>query len=248
MSNHLEGSTTRVDTTLDSLPSKDKAFLKACIFGDGWLGLQRKKYVHLRIGHSVKQYDWLIYKARKINQILGKDRKVLGPYYQKDGKNKDKKHESYLFCVDDHSLFLPWFNRWYEVPSEGRVIKHVTSDFLSDLALPELAVLWCDDGSVSSSNRVKRHRLKSGSIAEYPYIEAQGQLALCSFTLEEHKLIQEWLYSITGIKWSITLRSTDKRVTLTLGKKKLREFLPLIAPYIPPCMAYKVDLSHCRIR
>jgi len=248
MSNHLEGSTTRVNCTLDSLPSTDKAFLKACLFGDGWLGLQRNKYVHLRIGHSAKQYDWLKYKAEKINQILGKDRKILGPYYQTDGKQKDKKHESYLFCVDDHSLFSPWFDRWYEVPKTGRVIKHVTPDFLCDLSLPELAVLWCDDGSVSSSNRIKKHKLKDGSFAEYPYVEAAGQLALCSFSLEEHRLIQDWLYSITGIKWRLSTRSKKRRATLSIGKQSLREFLPLIKPYVPDCMAYKVDFSHCRIR
>ena len=248
MSNHLEGSTTRVDNVLDMLPRKDRAFLKACIFGDGWLGLQRKKYVHLRIGHSVKQRQWLIYKAKKINQILNKNREILGPYYQTDGKNKDKKHESYLYCVDDHHLFKPWFDRWYEIPSKGNVIKHVTEDFLCDLEIPELAVLWCDDGSVSSSNRFKKHKLKNGTLKHYPYVEAQGQIALCSFTVNEHKLIQEWLYSITGIKWRYTPRTKEKRATLNISKNGLRKLLPLLAPYIPACMSYKVDLSHCRIR
>lgn len=248
MSNRLEGSTTRVDSTLDLLPPDQQAFLKACLFGDGWLGLQRRKYVHLRIGHSAKQYEWLQYKARRLNQILGKNKRVLGPYYQRDGVNLDRRHESYLYCVDDHSLFLPWFQRWYEVPPEGNVIKHVTPDFLSGLHLPELAVLWCDDGSVSSSNRVKKHTLKNGELREYPYVDASGQLALCSFSFKEHKLIQEWLYSVTGIKWRITVRSKAKRTTLTIGKRHLKEFLPMIAPYVPPCMAYKVDLSHCRSR
>jgi hypothetical protein len=248
MSNHLEGSTTRVDCTLDLLPATDKAFLKACLFGDGWLGLQRKKYVHLRIGHSAKQLNWLTYKAERLNQILSKDRRILGPYKQSDGVSKDKKHDSYLYSIDDHKLFLPWFNRWYEVPSVGKVIKHVTPDFLSGLGLPELAVLWCDDGSVSSSDRVKKHRLKDGTLREYPYVEAQGQLALCSFNHEEHQLIREWLYSITGIRWRYSPRSEENRATLNIGKRALRDFLPLIAPYVPSFMAYKVDFSHCRIR
>jgi LAGLIDADG DNA endonuclease family len=247
MSNHLEGSTTRVDCTLDLLPAEDRAFLKACILGDGWLGLQRKKFVHLRIGHSAKQRDWLAFKAKEINRILGKDKKVLGPYWQSDGTSRDRKHESYLYCVDDHALFRPWFLRWYEVPAEGKVIKHVTHDFLSDLGLRELAVLWCDDGSVSSSNRTKSHKLKDGTLRKYPYVEAQGQIALCSLDVKEYKLIQDWLCSITGIKWRYTPRTKDKRATLSIGKKQLREFLPLITPYVPSCMSYKVDLSHCRI-
>jgi len=246
MSNHLEGSTTRVDLELDSLPPEEKIFLKACLFGDGWLGLQRRRYVHLRIGHSKKQYNWLKYKADCINKILGKDRQILGPYYQSDGKTKEKKHVSYLFCVDDHHLFKPWFDRWYEVPVEGDVIKHVTPDFLSGMGLKELAILWCDDGSVTSSDRVKKHITKSGILREYPYVETQGQLALCSFTDEEQILIQQWLYSVTGLKWNIVKRRKDKRTTLVIGKEKLRIFLPMITPYVPEYMFYKVDLSHCR--
>jgi hypothetical protein len=190
----------------------------------------------------------LTYKAERLNQILSKDRRILGPYKQSDGVSKDKKHDSYLYSIDDHKLFLPWFNRWYEVPSVGKVIKHVTPDFLSGLGLPELAVLWCDDGSVSSSDRVKKHRLKDGTLREYPYVEAQGQLALCSFNHEEHQLIREWLYSITGIRWRYSPRSEENRATLNIGKRALRDFLPLIAPYVPSFMAYKVDFSHCRIR
>ena len=246
MSNHLEGSTTRADLELDSLPLKEKTFLKACIFGDGWLGLQRKKYVHLRIGHSKKQYRWLQYKADRINKILEKNKQILGPYYQSDGKTKEKIHSSYLFCVDDHHLFKPWFERWYEVPVKGGVIKHITPDFLSGMGLEELAVLWCDDGSVTSSDRLKQHTTKQGILKEYPYIEARGQLALCSFTDKEQVLIQQWLYSVTGLSWNITKRRKDKRTTLTIGKEKLRTFLPLIAPYVPECMSYKVDFSHCR--
>lgn len=247
MSNHLEGSTTRADLELDSLPPEEKAFLKACLFGDGWLGLQRGSYVHLRIGHSAKQYDWLKYKANRINKILNKERKILGPYWQSDGKSTEKKHVSYLFCVDDHRLFKPWFERWYEVPEHGRVIKHVTPDFLSGLGLEELAILWCDDGSVTSSNRFKNYTTKNGELRQYPYVEAQGQIALCSFTHKEQVLVQEWLYSVTGIRWNITKRSKENRTTLTIGKNKLRDFLPMIAPFVPESMSYKVDLSHCRV-
>ncbi len=248
MSNHLEGSTTRVDLELDSLPPEDKAFLKACILGDGWLGLQRGTYTHLRIGHSAKQLDWLKYKAERINTILRKNRRILGPYFQSDGKTKEKKHASYLFCVDDHHLFKPWFDRWYEVPEEGDVIKHVTPDFLSGLGLKELAVVWCDDGCVTSLDRFNKYTTKNGRLRLYPYVEARGQLALCSFTYKEQVLLQEWLHSVTGMHWNITKRSKNKRTTLTIGKRNLREFLPMIAPYIPDCMSYKVDLSHCRVK
>lgn len=248
MSNRLEGSTTRADLELDSLPPKEKAFLKACIFGDGWLGLQRNAYTHLRIGHSAKQLNWLKYKAERINKILRKNRKILGPYWQSDGKTKEKKHPSYLFCIDDHHLFKPWFERWYEVPDQGDVMKHVTPDFLSGLGVRELAILWCDDGSVISSNRFTKYTTKDGKLKLYPYVEAKGQLALCSFTDKEQVLLQQWLYSVTGMHWNVNKRSKDKRTTLTIGKNKLREFLPMIAPYVPNCMSYKVDLSHCRIK
>lgn len=248
MSNHLEGSTTRVSCILDALPREDRLFLKACIFGDGWLGLQRRRYAHLRIGHGWKQYQWLKYKAEKINKILGKERTILGPYIQKDGSNSGKEHISYLYCVDDHELFMPWFERWYEVPEKGNVIKHITQDFVSDLGLRELAVLWCDDGSIYSSERFKKHKLKNGELRFYPYVEAGGSIALCSLPMDELKLVQNWILNLTGVKFNITKRKEDNRITLTIGKNALRRFIPLIAPYVPECMSYKIDLSHCRLK
>jgi hypothetical protein len=248
MSNHLEGSTTRVSYKLDQLPFDDRIFLKSCIFGDGWLGLQRRRYVHLRIGHSEKQHEWLKYKAERINKILSKDRKILGPYTQKDGSGSGKEHISYLYCIDDHALFKPWFDRWYEIPQNGKVVKHITEDFVSDLGLRELAVLWCDDGSITSSERYKKHRLKNGDVRLYPYVESAGSIALCSLSDAELFTVQKWILNLTGIKFNITKRKAANRTTLIIHKNALRQFIPLIAPFVPSCMSYKIDLSHCRIK
>jgi len=243
--NALEGSTTRGDMVLDELPLEQQAFLRGCLLGDGWLGLQRSKYVHLRIGHSSAQLKWLEWKATRVNKILGKERRVLGPYMQSSGQTKEKCYESYLYVVDDHELFLPWFTRWYELAGP-RPRKRLDQAFLDGLGLQELAILWCDDGSITSSERFTRHRLKSGKEQLYPYVEAKGCIAKCAFTEQENKLLAAWIESLTGVRFRLDRSSGYLR--LGCNKKALREFIPQISPFVPDCMAYKVDLSHCRIK
>jgi hypothetical protein len=230
---------------LDNLEPSKSAFLRGCLIGDGWLGLQRRKYVHLRIGHSVKQLDWLKWKAERINSILGTSRRVLGPYYQTSGDCSEKRYESYLYSVDDHETFSPWFDRWYRA-GDPKVVKTLDADFLEGLGLQELAVLWCDDGSIHSSERQAKHRLKDGTIRLYPYVEGKGSIATCCFTAEENALLIEWIESLTGVKFR--LERSKGYARLGINKKALREFIPQIAEYVPDCMKQKVDLSHCRIR
>lgn len=241
MSNQLEGPTTRAILNLDNLEQSDQAFLKGCLMGDGWLGLQRHKSVHLRIGHSSKQYEWLKWKADRINSILKIEKRVLGPYNVKDSKGGC--HQHYVYCVDNHSLFNPWFNRWYIANSSSKTIKTITSDYLEGMDLQALAILWCDDGSMWNCNRIKKHRLKSGEIQEYPYIETAGSIATCCFTEDENHLIAEWINKLTGIKPSLSY--SKKYPLLRFSKSKLLDFIPQISEYVPSCMSYKIDLSKC---
>lgn len=209
--------------------------------GDGWLGLQRKKSVHLRIGHSDKQYEWLKWKADKINSILGIEKRVLGPYNVKDSKGRQHKH--YLYCVDNHALFSPWFDRWYEPRQKKKTRKKITPDFLEKMDLQALAILWCDDGSMWAGDRVRKTKLKSGIIKEYPYKYSSGSIATCSFTTEENKMIIDWIEGLTRVKPRIgTSRGYE---LLQFNQSDLREFIPQIADYVPSCMSYKVDLSKC---
>lgn len=226
---------------LDNLEQSDSSFLRGCLIGDGWLGLQRKKSVHLRIGHSSKQLEWLKWKANHLNRILNKNKSVLGPYQVSDGKGGI--HQSYLYCVDDHSLFEPWFNRWYEKRENQKTLKKITPDFLDGLDLQALAILWCDDGSLWSSDRYKHHCLKSGEIKKYSYRETAGSIATCCFTKEENKLLANWIESLTNVRPLIT--TSKQYLLLKFCKSKLLEFIPQIKPFVPECMSYKVDFSQC---
>jgi hypothetical protein len=241
MRNQSEGSTTRLNLDLDNLDPIDSSFLRGCLIGDGWLGLQRKKSVHLRIGHSAKQLEWLEWKASRINRILHKNRPVLGPYQTKDSNGNS--HLSYLYCVDDHKLLSPWFNRWYAPQENQKTTKKITPDFLNGLDLQALAILWCDDGSLWHSNRVKNHRLKTGELKRYPYLETAGSIATCCFTNEENILLAGWIEGLTGVKPKIS--KTKNYLILRFCKSKLLDFIPQIEPFVPDCMSYKVDLSPC---
>jgi len=241
MRNQPEGSTTRPDLNLDNLDPLESSFLRGCLIGDGWLGLQRNKFVYLRIGHSSKQLEWLKWKADKLNKILQKERCVLGPYKTKDSKGGN--HLSYLYTVDDHKLFKTWFNRWYTPQQNQKTIKKIDFDFLYGLDLQALSILWCDDGSLWHSKRTKKHKLKSGQVKEYPYTETAGSIATCCFTYGENVLIADWIESLTAVR---PLIGRDRKYyKLVFNKSKLLQFIPQIEKFVPDCMNYKVNLSQC---
>lgn len=241
MRNQPEGPTTRSDLNLDNLEQADSSFLRGCLIGDGWLGLQRKTFVHLRIGHSSKQLEWLKWKAERLNKILNKNRQVLGPYRVSDSKGGT--HQSYLYSVDDHALFETWFNRWYEKKEDQKTLKKITPEFLEGLDLQALAILWCDDGSMWTIEREKKHILKSGAIKHYRYKETAGSIATCCFTEKENKLLANWIEDLTQVKPSIS--RSKNYLLLRFCKSKLLDFIPKIKPFVPECMSYKVDLSQC---
>jgi hypothetical protein len=236
--NSIEGSTTRQNMNLDDLNKKDSSFLKGCLIGDGWLGSHNKKNVELRIGHSSKQLEWLKWKASHLNRILCKSRPVLGPYEVKDGKRNT--HQSYIYSAGDTSLFKPWYDKWY-VDKEGskKRIKTIDDEFLEELDLQALAILWCDDGSMWESDRTRWHTLKTGERKGYPYKEMAGSIATCCFSNKENALLSKWIEKLTGVSPSIS--RTKQYPLLRFCKSKLIDLIPQIKPFIPECMSYKID-------
>ena len=123
--------------------------------------------------------------------------------------------------------------------------KIISSDFLCGLGFRVLAILWCDDGSLFSSNRFTKHKFKDGGLKIYPYVEGKGTINLCESTYDELVLVADWVYSLTGVRFKIARSKGYPK--LTANKKAMRIFLPQIAPYVPECMKYKVDMWHCRV-
>lgn len=239
MNSHLEGSTTRQLLHSSSLNFRDFCFLRSCTIGDGWIGFRGKSSYFLRIGHSSKQLEWLQWKADRINQIFGINNPVLGPYNVSDSKGGQ--HLKYIYSVFSRELFSEWFDNWYIREKDLKTRKLVLPSLLDGLGLEDLAVLWCDDGSLWSIDRTKKHVLKSGITRYYKYRESSGSIATCSFTLEENEMLANWIYQISGVR-PLVSRSSGY-LLLRFCKSKLKKLIPQIKPFVPPCMAYKVDLS-----
>lgn len=244
MRNQLEGSTTSVDQVFSSLPPADLAFFLGCLLGDGWIGLQRKRFCHLRIGHSDKQQAYLQWKADNLNRIFGKDRRLLGPYTVGCGTG-EQQYQHYLYCIDDHERLSPFFNLLYQ-QKDGKPKLVITDALLKCLTLESLAIYWCDDGSLWSSERTTKYRSKSGDTVLYPYIESRGSLATCRYEKHEVEMIRDWIRKLTGIELSISRQKCY--LVLQANKTKLRSLLPMLVEFTPDCMKHKVDLSHCRVR
>ena len=206
--------------------------------------MQRNRFAHFRIGHSDRQQDYLQWKASRLNQIFGKDKKRLGPYEVGCGTG-EQRYQHYLYCIDDHALFEPYLHALYAEQNGKRKLV-VTAELLGRLDLQALAVYWCDDGSLWSSERQKRYVDASGGTRLYPYVEGRGVLSTCRYSDAEVALIRDWVASLTGV--TPVARKQRQYPVLSFSKGQLREFLPVIAPHVPECMNHKIDPSHCRVR
>jgi len=126
------------------------------------------------------------------------------------------KYSMYSFTTFVHPVFNYYRNLFYQT---GR--KAVTKEILDMLTPRSLAVWVCDDGSYSNSGK---------------------QIIMCtnSFTLEEHKLMQEYFKEKWGVNCSVRFRD-GKYHYLSFYKKDTQKLISIIKEFIPTQdMNYKI--------
>lgn len=118
--------------------------------------------------------------------------------------------------------------------------KRITKNFLSNLDLQSLAILFMDDGNL--------HLRKRGTNAKgEPYVRERILEIALYVSAEEAELIQAWIKDITGAV--LTAREPMKKLSpgkynLRCNGKSTRSFIQAIEEYKVPSMNYKFDLQY----
>jgi len=198
-----------------------KSILVALAIGDG--AIQKrvdKKYgtisYCISIKHCARQKEYLEYKARIINSILGgKNTPVVdvnNSGYPGCRYNKGNKKLKYIYNI---------------LYKDGK--KYISKNVLNLLTPEGIAIWYMDDGSLYAQKR-------NGKIHAY-------QMVISTYcdTKEEVEEIISYFDTKYNIKFHI--KKNKKKYSLTCNTKEIRKFIKIVEPYVSKvnCMKYKID-------
>lgn len=193
-------------------------FTRACVLGDGNLHLTKRGHIQLSINHSPRQLDYLYYKAKRIGEELGRKVNVTGPKNIYD----DRTGKTYI----QHSICT---TATKELESHYQAIylenkKTIRLDYINNLGLEALAILWMDDGGMN----------KEGNY---------GKLSL--YTDRQQALeATEWIKRITSCEVNPQLYPEEEVFNLRVRTRDIPALHRLIAPYMLESMLYKLELTY----
>lgn len=209
-----------------NLTNYDIAVLIGLIIGDGTMG----KTGTYGCIHSIKQYDYCVYKAKLMHSVTGgKDIKVhegITSYvYKRDGKSEKRTAQICRFSKTSKS-FISIREMIYP---NGK--KYISDELLNYIEPITLALWWLDDGNLDC------HNGGSGNIC----YSLRWSLYI---SLDEAERFVKYFKDKWDITWTIRSdsRSPDK-YWVSCGKKEGNKFLDIIRPIVRknvPSMSYKV--------
>jgi len=214
-----------VNAAYERITEHQLSVVTGAAIGDGHLSLTRSGMrARLSITQGVAQKSYLEYKA----QLLG-DLVKTEPAYQL-APNSYSRKGTYRLATLSRPQIAELHRKLYD--SSGR--KRISCEYLNLITPLGLALWYLDDGSLVT--QANPHTRKDGTVTHYP--ATRSTLSIYSLTREEAHLILDWLREKLGVKGGVTATSKGPVIWLTLdGTEKLHE---LIAPYVPPDMAYKL--------
>lgn len=199
---------------------KDKSLLTALVIGDGYIYAKKsKKYDYTQYSicfkHSIKQLEYLEYKAKLVNSILGgKQNKVH--LINNNG------YDGCFYIKSNKSLRL----------IRKKIYKNnkkcLTRDILDLLNEQGLAIWFMDDGCTSY---MKRNDKIHGIIL---------QISTCLDTLEELQTVIDYFKERWDIKFGV--KKDHDKYSLQCATKEARKFMKIVKPYVSQieCMQYKI--------
>lgn len=141
------------------------------------------------------------------------------PYMTKDG------YPTYKIASSSHPLFTEYYEFLYP-NKKKRVNKEVLERIAAlDFRDAALAIWYMDNGSTKYDN---------------------ARLALDGYDDTQYNLLAEWF---TSLGWPGVLEPTDSNCKVYCMRKSVSAtFFTVIAPYMVPCLAYKIPLEYRSIR
>lgn len=207
-----------------------RAVLVGLALGDGYVQvrkrLNRGKYPYtassINISHSPQQRAYCEWKAKRLSWALD-GRKVNVHRY--DGVGPGKRYSEYRIGVS-HTYFKQI--RGWLYPG-GK--KTITPRILEMLSPEAIAIWYMDDG------HARRNVSSDGFVSSV----ASEIATMCSE--EEVEAIQHYFMMTYGIEFRKRYDkrfSSDKAYYIQVNTAMSKEFIGLVGPYIPECMAYKM--------
>lgn len=197
-----------------------RAKLIGMILGDGCLKLKTNNYVELCIQHSLKQIDYLEYKANKLHSFFGG--KELKISRSKHTLTNGKTYTGYRISKQHN-----YFKTLHRLIYSNNLKKYYSARILEYLDAEGIAYWYMDDGGISKNKN--NGRITSIECRLYTYCsEAEADTIITYFKKN---------YSIIGKKRLYKLNDSWIIVFNTKEAKKLES---LIENFIIPSMQYKL--------
>lgn len=199
------------------MDKNSKAFLIGVSIGDGYLGgYANSKSVCLKLVHSIKQEEYMLWKISRIRSIVGGSEGKI-TYFDNSGYPGIRWQKS-------HRYFRV-IRKWLYNNNKKEISKNV----LEKLTHEAIAVWWMDDGSMYKKLNPKTRKIKAveGILSTY-----------CS--LEENEIIVNYFKLKYDIEFKVVRSKNSFR--LRLNTSECRKFASLVRPYMHKSLLYKIDI------
>lgn len=193
-----------------------KAILIGLILGDGHITPRGD----LNITHSIKQKEYIDYKAKLLEELLSC--KKINLYHRLDDKHNE-------FTLHKMHKYFKILRKWIYKNNVKTFSKKIL-----DLLTPEaIALWWMDDGSHGIDKHKETGKIRAHSFHLYTYT-----------TLEETENIINMFREKFDINF-YKIKHTSKNTGITsyylkCRTKEGRKLSNLIRPYIIPSLQYKI--------
>jgi recombination protein RecA len=167
-----------------------------------------------RMGHGVKQLDYLDWKASLFGNI-GQTRSA------------NAKGAGFVDLTP-----LPELAEIREAVYLGDGHKHLSWEYLKALTPLSLAIWYCDDGSFQVRAKGLQERTRDGS--------GRSEICVEAMSPGSRERLVEHLAATFDLHPRLSLRGARRKVVLSFGKDDTTKLHELIAPYVHPSMEYKL--------
>lgn len=200
------------------MSNKDLSFLYGVIIGDGCLFKAKDDTVSLRLGHCIKQKDYLMYKSSILNRMFSSDNEV-----------KEINNNGYPGCIYNVGRSSE-LKEIYQLFYPNGIKKISNKDIINNLTDEALALWWMDDGCLSmKKDKNGKIKARQGFINTY-------------LSLEENLQLIELLNK----KFNLNLKNVKDRKAyrIRLNTSDCKDFISIVKPYIHPIFKYKIDMQY----